>query len=640
METNKSNKFLIKSKKQMFAVIAVFTLLLFVGGTTYAFFNYTRTGDANTITVGRISFNTTQASGQDGAINLSNAFPITRAMAATDTTNTGEVVITITGDTTYNNGIEYLVTATDVTNTVSSKTVPISIIATASSGLGTEDEEYFDNRGSSAANSIYKVLANETISNNDQLLVGYIKNGATGVNGTLTIKAYIDSDKVVISDTYNNGNTPTDNLGTPVSFGEGKTVLTTSEWNSLRTNGISFKVKVEARENTWVEEPPKNLANHIISRLGNDGVVAINTSGALASTGDTIREYRYSGGGRYCEYENNGTTYKFQIEENTCPETVVFGGGPPGLYSPTADIAAYQGGTAPTGTTYTLKTGTGVQEGTVKNYISFNGEMWRIIGVFDGKVKIMKDLPIKTDDSYVVNSYTALNNTTYTIKPSGLSGSMATTKYAPIQWNSDLLNTKNNWAQAGLQYWLNENNTGSYYNTIGSTYKNLIADETYYLSNVNTSSWGTASSVYNDERATAVECASSVTSNSQSNSCNVWSGNSATWDGKIALPYPSDFGYAANSSYYGTSIGSYYNSSDPTIQGENWFSNNDAYYNWFLSPSSQNPQNVAYWSGPGYVNDYNPSATYVVRPVLSISASTLTTGGDGSYANPYTLKVS
>ena len=246
---------MIKSKKQSLIVIGVFTLVLMLGTVTYAFFNYTRTGEANTIRVGRIAFNTTQASGQDGAINLSNAFPITRTLAATDNTNAGEVVITITGDTTYSVGVEYLVTATDVTNTVNSKTVPISIIATASNGLGSSDDSYFTNRGGNS--SIYKVLANETISNNDQLLVGYIApdNNQTGVNGTITIRAYLDSDLVAISDTYNNGNTPTDNLGTPASFGENKTVLTTSEWNSLRTNGVSFKIKVVAQEGTWVEEP-------------------------------------------------------------------------------------------------------------------------------------------------------------------------------------------------------------------------------------------------------------------------------------------------------------------------------------------------------------------------------------------------
>ena len=35
-------------------------------------------------------------------------------------------------------------------------------------------------------------------------------------------------------------------------MGEGKTVFTTTEWNSLQTNGVSFQVKVEANEGIWV----------------------------------------------------------------------------------------------------------------------------------------------------------------------------------------------------------------------------------------------------------------------------------------------------------------------------------------------------------------------------------------------------
>ncbi len=36
---------MIKSKKQMLLVITIFTLILTLGSVTYAFFNYTRTGE-------------------------------------------------------------------------------------------------------------------------------------------------------------------------------------------------------------------------------------------------------------------------------------------------------------------------------------------------------------------------------------------------------------------------------------------------------------------------------------------------------------------------------------------------------------------------------------------------------------------
>ena len=178
---------MIKSKKQMFIVIGAFLLTILLGTVTYAFFNYTRTGTANTIKTGRISFNSEQGT----AINLTNMFPINVTNGIPDdVTKVGTVTIHVTGDTTYAEGVEYLVSAVNVTNTVGSKSLPISIDVTVTSNtnnnpvttLGTRDDSYFTNRGSNASTSIYKVLAKDTINTDDQLVVGYIKSGI--VSGT------------------------------------------------------------------------------------------------------------------------------------------------------------------------------------------------------------------------------------------------------------------------------------------------------------------------------------------------------------------------------------------------------------------------------------------------------------------------
>ena len=325
---------MIKTKKQMFIVIGAFALVLLLGTTTYAFFNYTRTGASNIIKTGRIYFNSEQGT----AINLTNLFPIdtTETGIMDDTTKVGTVTINVEGDTTYTDGIEYKVSAVNVQNTVGSKSVPISIQVSVennnendpSTSLGTSDADYFTNRGPSASTSIYKVLAKDVIENNQELVVGYIESGQEGVDGNIVIKAYIDKNKVAISDTYPassgyifNENLTSEELsvclyyidevyrrtggrarafatnicngesyegisfqqmlddnyftsedllyldnnniiiwqgysnGTPANFGEGRTVLTTEEWNSLQTNGVSFQVKVESNEGIWVEEP-------------------------------------------------------------------------------------------------------------------------------------------------------------------------------------------------------------------------------------------------------------------------------------------------------------------------------------------------------------------------------------------------
>ena len=244
---------MIKSKKQMYLVIGVFALVLLLGTTTYAFFNYTRTGSSNVIKTGRISF----TSSQDGNINLTNVFPISSSDAETDTTNTDEVVITITGDTTYSEGIEYLVTLEDVNiETSTNKKIPISIIVTPEADdteLGTANDNYFNTGVRGGNTSYYKVLADDTIEDGEYVLVGYIRPGQAEVNGKIGIKAYLDASKILISDTYDG--TESNEMGTPNSLAQGKTVLTSTEWNSIQgNNAISFKVRIEANEGIWVPE--------------------------------------------------------------------------------------------------------------------------------------------------------------------------------------------------------------------------------------------------------------------------------------------------------------------------------------------------------------------------------------------------
>ena len=200
----KKKKYLIKSYKQMFLVIGIFTLVLLVGGTTFAFFNYTRTGGANTVKVGRIYFNH-----QEGdSISLENVFPISSEQAETDNVNAKTLSITVVGDTDYDKGIEYLLTLDSVNNTVNNKKVPINLeVSVTGEGLGTaETGDYYTNRDN-YTESKYKIEYNDKLEQDRHLLVGYISPNTTkgtieGINGTINIKAYLDKDKVAISDTY------------------------------------------------------------------------------------------------------------------------------------------------------------------------------------------------------------------------------------------------------------------------------------------------------------------------------------------------------------------------------------------------------------------------------------------------------
>ncbi len=248
------------SKYKTYAMI-ISSLVLLLVGVTYSFFNYTKTGGANTLSVGGVHF----TSSETGNINLTNVFPIERTDALNDNTNTGEVVITITGDTTYDNGLEYLVSVENLNiETSSHRKIPLGIIVTPekdNTELGTQSNDYFTVRGGNT--SYYKVLANDTIKDGDYIFVGYIRPGQSEINGKIGIRAYIDVDKIAISDTYNYYGT--DSMGTTYNWVNGRIVLTTSEWNSLQgNNAISFKVKVEANDGLWVSEPAsRNDMNHV-----------------------------------------------------------------------------------------------------------------------------------------------------------------------------------------------------------------------------------------------------------------------------------------------------------------------------------------------------------------------------------------
>ena len=243
-----------KNKKTMLTIIGIAILVIGLVGVTYAFFNYTRTGSANTIRVGKINFVTRQTN----TINLINLFPIdpTDSSAMNDNTKVGTLVVEIEGDSDYSDGVEYLVSAVNSNITINNKVLPISLDVTVTT-LGTESSSYWTARNSKNA-TIYKKLVGETLEGDQQILVGYIKPNTTsgtaeGVDGSITIKAYLDDNKILISDTYDG--TESDNMGTPNSIAEGKTVFTTQEWNSLQQDGVSFQIKVEANEGVWVDGP-------------------------------------------------------------------------------------------------------------------------------------------------------------------------------------------------------------------------------------------------------------------------------------------------------------------------------------------------------------------------------------------------
>ena len=268
---NQSNS----SKQILLSVIGVAILVVAVVGVSFAFFNYTRTGAANTIKTGTIVFETNYT-----GMNVSNLFPVAKTTATSYDSDTNGVVgvttVTVKGYTTYANGLDYVVTASNVNfnarykenptdeEPTLTKALPVSINV-SSDNLGTETVANGSSSVTTAALggdntdkiTVYNYEVDQTTRDYNAVTSGSVlAKGHIATNtdlrtntGSIVIKAYIDTKKVAISDTYNGTNTPTDSMGTTSTWVDGREVFTTEQWNSLSgTTGASFKLRIEANE--------------------------------------------------------------------------------------------------------------------------------------------------------------------------------------------------------------------------------------------------------------------------------------------------------------------------------------------------------------------------------------------------------
>ena len=226
------------------------------------------------------------------------------------------------------------------------------------------------------------------------------------------------------------------------------------------------------------------------------------------------------------------------------------------------------------------------------NYVNFNNETWRIIGIFDGRMKIIRDERIDSAG----RKWDC---------PGGDSGSCS--------------GYKNNWETSTLKTYLN----GNYYDSISSEYQAMIDDRvTWYLGGWDDAAI-TKEAIYGYERSGASDT--------------LYSGNPATSTStKIGLVYPSDYGYATTDACT-KNLNSYNNT---TCKNNNWmFKSNYSW--WTIAPYSSNSYSAWRVNSPGDVNNYSGVHTSCgVRPVLYLKSSVKLGGGDGSSASAaYTLSM-
>ena len=279
------------------------------------------------------------------------------------------------------------------------------------------------------------------------------------------------------------------------------------------------------------------------------------------------------------------------------------------------------------------------------NYIYFNCsdynnqssstcETWRIIGVFDGKVKIMrgssigdyswdnKDISTGAEADYGKNDWNTarlmklLNPSNYYTIDSNDNGNGQS-----LYWN----------AQSGTCFSGRNNVTTSCdFTSAGlknDTTRNMIAETTYYTRGHNNNEIF-VDAMYDKERVsgTVVDATPPRT---------------LTWTGKVAIPYPSDYGYAADLSLCDRTLNTY---NDITCTEKNWMKNIITNYGsswgWLLTPYSGSEINAWSVAPLGSVYDYrNTWNNYLVAPVLSLTSELDIGSGTGTSSSPYQLSV-
>jgi len=246
------------------------------------------------------------------------------------------------------------------------------------------------------------------------------------------------------------------------------------------------------------------------------------------------------------------------------------------------------------------------------NYLWFNNELWRIIGVFSdnshgktGKelVKIIRDNSIgsltwqKNDVNNWEHATSSLKMLLNNFYYNGTNESTITHCYS-----SGTTTTGNcNFIKNGIT------------NTV---YRNMIENVTWKLGAI--AAMNTSKTVYDAERGTEV----------------TWS-YPTSGTGYIGLMYPSDYGYSVLSSSCerSTSLVSY---SNAACGGQSWLTGSAS--EWTIMPSISDSKKVWQVNSSGNASAFNgASVGRLVRPVLYLKSDVKILSGNGSVETPYII---
>ena len=270
------------------------------------------------------------------------------------------------------------------------------------------------------------------------------------------------------------------------------------------------------------------------------------------------------------------------------------------------------------------------------NYVRFNNELWRIIGVFGNNVKLVRkdslgSLSWDSSDS-TINNGNGIN-----------------------QWGESTDANGNEYAGADLQVYLNKmyyggDTTVTCYNgrynqtttcpkdsngnflTIDETSKSLIDNQIWNTGAIEYMMRTDTLAFYQAERGSVNGklCSSGT-------GCNDTVTRTTTWTGYIGLPYATDWAYASSESVCETNMQKQDSSNAYICNNNNWMQRNT--WSWYLSPVGNLSYAFNAWFVYG-VGSYDGAArSYAVAPSIYLKSNVLIESGNGTSSNPYILKL-
>ena len=272
------------------------------------------------------------------------------------------------------------------------------------------------------------------------------------------------------------------------------------------------------------------------------------------------------------------------------------------------------------------------------NYVSFNDELWRIIGVFGDNIKLVRSEELRKSSwdssdrsvnyGWGVNEWSQADlkeylNTMYyggTSVTCYVDNNNSTTTCPTGSLNSTSKSMINNYT------W----NTGA----INVEDTTIVNPETYALNTV---------PFYNAERGSVNGkiCTSG-------NQCNDAVTRTITWRGYVALPYVTDWAYAssetacATNMYDGFDVANH-NYDNMTCKKNNWMHHGSTIEEemWMLSPTAYSDLAFHVWLvyGAGYVSSDGACRALSVFPSVYLNTEVKITSGGGTSSDPYILSV-